>query len=154
MTLPAALTAVLDKNEQVLWHSPSAPGKLSDFGGPHELIARLFFALSAVMALIFFLGMQNAGRMGLSALLLICVGGPIIVGLIIRYVGRHRARSKSAPAHYAVTSARVLALRAGQLDQFALAADTTLAVLGPQVALPEGGALKAEAAIAQAKANQ
>jgi len=106
------------------------------------------------MALVFFLGMQDSGRMGLSTLLLACVGGPILIGLGIRYIGRVRARAKAKATHYAVTSRRILVTRIGDMMQHATpidrqtAADATL----HRLSLPAGEAAKAEAAIAQAKA--
>lgn len=109
MKAPAALQSELQPGEDLLWHSPAyAPDRLSDYTGPHEFVASLFFGLSALMTLIFFLNMQSAGQMLLSGPLLLFVGGPIIVGLGVRKIGRHRARARAQKTHYGVTSHRIL----------------------------------------------
>lgn len=154
MNTPPALSAALEADEHLLWHSPAAgSGKLSDYRGPHELIARLFFAVSAIMALIFFLGMQDAGRLGVSVLLLVCVGGPVVLGFIVRYVGRHRARTKARSTHYAVTSRRILTIQGATRSSKPIDAHTVPVATAHQMILPTGQAAKAEAAITQVKAT-
>lgn len=154
MTVPGHLTSALEPGEDILWHSPAlASDRLSDYGGGHELIARLLFALSSVMALVFFLGMREAGRVGLSLPLLLYVCGPIAIGLILRYAGRYRARAKAQSTHYAITTRRLIIANATSPESHGVTADTHDSHILQMMRLPKEDASKAQASIAQLKAS-
>ena len=107
MTLPAALQSLLLPGETILWEGkPDAPRKLSAYKGLHDLIARGFFAL-ATIATVYFL-MTQTGAFALNVPLLVFVGGPLLIGLIIREVGRRMARHAMRALHYVVTSKRIM----------------------------------------------
>lgn len=125
MTIPAQLKSLVKPSEDLLWHSPAvASDRLSDYGGVHELIGRLFLGLSMIMALIFFVGMQNAGQMGLSIPLLVFVAGPVVIGLTIRQVGRRRARRIAKSTYFGVTSHHILSSSEAGQDSVPIQADT------------------------------
>jgi len=174
VTPSAPLTAALSDGETVLWQSPAKPSaRLADYGGIHDWIGRLFFGISAITALVFFRAMQDAGRMSMSVSLLIWVAGPVVIGLLIRHVGRRRKRKAAQATTYAVTSRRVLAIGDATQGSYPISPDT-IAKIALEAAdrevleytdvassaapahimyLPKGEAAKAQAAIAQAQAN-
>ncbi|SEW38903.1 hypothetical protein SAMN04488515_2527 [Cognatiyoonia koreensis] len=124
MTLPAPIQSQLSKNEIVLWDAkPDAPERLSAYAGWHTWVARVFFAISAVMTLLIWtnIGAFGAGRLTWEMIAL--VGGPIAIGLAIRFGFAWRARDAMRRVHYVVTNQRVLIQTRSQTMSFKIRPD-------------------------------
>lgn len=119
MTPSPDIKAHLETDETPLWEGrPVAPKELTSYGGPHETAARVLFGVSAVMTLIFFVGMKDSASRGLSLPLVVFVGGPILAGLAARWLGRRRARARLQRTRYAITSKRFLSVSGSTSESF------------------------------------
>lgn len=117
----------LTKGETLLWEGmPIISKKLSSFKGWHDWVARLFFAQSAVLAVLVYVERAEVGQIGLSWNLLGFVGGPIVVGLAVRLYGRWIARRAARAMRYAVTTQRVLITTRSHPISFMIKADSPI----------------------------
>jgi len=125
VTLPARLHSVLSKNEDVLWQGkPDVPRKLSAYGGWSNWVARFFFAISALMTLLFWTNRGEVSTGGLTWGIIGFVGGPIVIGLACRFGFAWLARDAMESVYYAVTNKRILVQTKTQPMSFTITKDT------------------------------